>query len=789
MFQNYLKSTFRSLLKNKLYSGINILGLAVGLAAVMLILLYIRFELSYDNFHEQGDQLYRIGVVTQRGDVPEDDSYVFTPPIGPAMVSEFPEVEQYMRFSTPREAYLSYEKESFRLDALQYADSTLFELFSFNLLAGDATTALKAPYSLVLTEKMSRQIFDRENPIGKVVVLEDNHQYEVKGIVADPPENSHLQFNALVSFSSLFQNPDLHLGWDGGNQYITYIKLAQHARAEDLAAKFPAFMWPHINQKYADFGIALQPYLQPMQKIHLYFNSYSNNLRSNLYIFGAVGLLILIIACVNFINLTTARASRRAKEVGVRKVIGAGRVDLIRQFLGESFLITGISFALALLLVTRLSPLYRQVMEKNLSLSGLTDLPTVGILLLLFFSVGLIAGSYPAFYLSSLKILTTIKGPFQKRGRLNLNLRNILVVFQFAISAILIISTFFITRQLNFLENKELGFDKEQLMVIPLAGQDAGMEIDNLKQAFAQLSQIIHVSAISEIPGKGFTQNGYLPEGMEKPIMIHVADVDAQFLETFGLELSQGRFFDPARPADQSGYLVNEALVKALHWEEPLGKTISRDGEHRVIGVVKDFNFAPLYADIQPLILTNAPWMERFNYLSLKIAPGNLPATVNEVKKTWDSVLPNAPFDFYFLDDTINQVYRTEMQFRTMFLYFSFLSILIALLGIWGLASFSIEQRVKEVGIRKVLGATIPGLIGLLSGEFLLLIAWALLIAFPLTWYAMRHWLENFAYHTQLSWWIFLLGGSMILTIAWLTVSVKAMKTARTNPVAALKQE
>ena len=789
MFRNHLKTALRSLFSNKIYSAINIVGLAVGLTAVILILLYLRHELTYENFHENADHVYRISVLTQRGEIEEEDSHVFTPPIGPAMKQAFPEVDNYTRLSTAREVYGFYEREAHKIENLQYADSTLFDLFSFDLLAGHPSTILSAPYTIVLSQALATRVFGEKNPLGEIIALDDGQGYEVTGIVADNPVNSHLQFDALVSFNSLYEDPSMFLGWDGGNQYITYIKLKENTRPEAVEAKFPAFMWGHINETYADYGLELKPYLQPLKDLHLFHNPYSKNLRTNLGVFGLVGLLILFIACVNFMNLTTAQASRRAKEIGVRKVLGAKRKNLVQQFLGETYLITTLAFLLALFLAVQLYPLYGTLLGKELIIFSLFDWPTTGMLLLLLLLVGLAAGSYPALYLSSQEILKVIQGVLFKGRRSKNYFRNGLIIFQFTISAAMIVSTIFISRQIHFMQNKELGFDQEQILILPLVGEVTQRNVVELKQELLQLAQVKQVSASSEVPGRGLTANGYTPEGEEQPLTINVIDVDERFMDIYGLKLSEGRFFSADHSTDDKAYVVNEAFLKMMNWQDPIGKVISRNGDHRVIGVVEDFHFDPLYREIKPLILTNKPWQDRFDFLAVKLNPGPPDVGIAAIQDAWSSVSPNAPLDLWFLDESLDQTYRAEMSFRKLFLYFSTLSILIALLGIWGLAALSLRQRTKEVGIRKILGASITQLITLLSREFLLLVTLALAFAFPISWLAMNYWLDNFAYTAGLSWWVYLVGGMTVLLVAFLTVAIKALYAARANPVEALRYE
>jgi putative ABC transport system permease protein len=788
MLENYFKIAIRNLLKNRLYSAINIFGLAVGLAAVIGIFLFLQFELRYDDFHADADRLYRIGVLRWRGEVAGIDSPVFTPPIGPAMKEEFPEVENYTRFSTERSAYVGRGEQALRLDGIRYADSTFFDLFSFELHRGDPQRVLTAPYSVVLTGELARQLFGEEDPVGQLIELDGREGYEVQGIVEDPPANSHFRFQMLISFSSLYEDPNMYMDWNGGNQYITFVRLAEDAKPEELESKLPPFMWEHINRLYESAGIRLETYLQPLQDIHLYHQPYSAGLRNNLYIFGAVGLLILFIACVNFVNLTTARAAWRAREVGVRKVMGAGRGHLARQFLGESLLLTFIALSGALFLVEILSPVLQQILARPFELASLLAGNAWLAILFLFVLVGLVAGSYPAFYLSSLEAVRTLKGKALKEGT-NKGLSRMLVVLQFAISTALIACTLVVYGQLHFTQDKSLGFQTEQMLVLPLIGDKVKDKYETMKQELTPLPQVRRVTGSSEVPGAGFTSNGYIPEGHSESLMIHVVDIDEDFLETYDIDLLEGRAFSPERSTDRDAYLINEALARSLNWETPLGKTIRRNGDHRVIGMVEDFHFATLHSRIEPLIITNRPWLGRFNQLTLRLAPGPAAEAVEAIRRTWQRVVPDAPFDFHFLDENIDRLYRSEQRFGQAFAYASALSVFIALLGVLGLATFSIERRTKEIGIRKVLGATAAGIVLLFSRSYLWLVLISFVLAVPAAWWAMHRWLEGFAYHIGISWWMFGMAGALPLLFAFLTVGWKTWRAAQRNPVEALRYE
>ncbi|MFQ5772606.1 MAG: ABC transporter permease, partial [bacterium] len=453
MFKNYFKIAYRNLLKFKAYTLTNVSGLAVGIAATILILLYIQFEISYDKFHEKADSIYRVSIVHKKEGKMELDSPVFTPPMGPAMARDFPEVENFVRITTRRVAYFNYKDRSIKVMGILHADSSFFDIFSFNLTAGNPRTALVEPYSIVLTKTTASQLFGSDNPVGKTIKLDNKDTYQITGVVDVPPANSHIQFTSLISFSTLYKDPNNFMDWNGGNQYIAYVKLVDSASPEDVERKFPDFMWKYINKQYANYGLKLEPYLQPFKEIHLHYNPYSDARRMNLYIFTAIALLILFIACINFINLATTRATKRAKEVGMRKVLGANKQHLIQQFLGESIIISIIALVFALLLVELLFPLYRELLNRNFDWGIQINLLHVGGLLAIILFVGVVAGSYPALYLSSFQPVNSLKGVFKNKAN-KARARNVLVVLQFAISITLIFCTILINSQLNFVKSK-----------------------------------------------------------------------------------------------------------------------------------------------------------------------------------------------------------------------------------------------------------------------------------------------------------------------------------------------
>jgi putative ABC transport system permease protein len=788
MFKNYFLMAFRNLKKHRTYTLINVLGLALGLSAVILILLYLQFEISYDRFHENADSIYRVCIRHLQEGMSEGESHVFTPPIGPDMKKDFPEVEDFVRMSTLRVAYLNVDDKAFKVNRIRYASPGLLEVFSFKLKSGNSKKALVDPFSVVLSEQTSEQIFGSKDPIGATIQIGPEDLYKVTGVVENPPPNSSIQFNALISFETLYARPIMAMGWNGGNQIITYVKLRENAAVSSVEQKFPDFLWRNINETIAQYGWKNEAYLQPLKKIHFYFDPSSRTALVNFYTFSAVAIFILLIACINFVNLTTARAARRAREVGIRKVIGAHRGNLIRQFLGESVAMTALAFGVGIGAAFILTPTYNQLLNKELNPLELINFASVLGLLLLILLVGVASGIHPAFYLSSFQPAKTLKGVFDSaRGKKKF--RNVLVVFQFVISVTLIICTLLIRNQLSFIKNAELGFNKENMVVIPLADQNLRTRTQEMRDALLSVPGIVQAAASSDIPHNGFTSNGYIPEGYSHSIMIHALDADEHFLETYGIDLVKGRNFSKEFATDRDAYLINETLAEQLGWDDPLGKTIRRNGDRRVIGVVKDFQFATLHNKVEPLLITNTPWKNEFDYMSIKINTDDIRGTLSSVEKVYKRFSPLIPLEYFFLDDAFDRLYKSEERFEKIFQYFSLLAICIALLGLFSLSAYSAQQKSKEIGIRKVLGATVPQILSLFSRETIVLIIIANAVATPVALYVIERWLGNFAYRSSISVWAFVLAFVGSLAAAFLTISYQSLKAALKKPVEELRSE
>ena len=780
---NFFKTALRYLTRDKTFSFINIVGLAAGLTAVLCIALYVVRESSYDRFHPYADRIYRVSISTS-GDGVEEESYAFTPPIGPALKAEAPEIEEYARISTGKTFIAVYGDKSLKLTGVCYADTAFFDMFAFSLLSGDSQTALAAPFSVVLTEESANKLFGDRDAVGQIIRL-DMNDYTVTGVVKSPPANSQIQFNALTSFSTLYRLPNVALDWNGGNQYITYLRLHKNASLEAAHAKMQHVLWENLGKYYAEEGWTLSGNLHPLLDLHLHYDDTSQYLRIGLIVFSALALIILAIACINFVNLTTARSMRRIKEASVRKVLGAKRFNLVKQFLGESLLIASAAFVLSLILFKIFQPFYVRI-AGALPDADLTAL-AIAIVFVLTVITGIIGGSYPAVRLSSLPLSDAAKGG--KMPQSKHRLQSILIILQFASSVFLMVCTIAASRQLTLMRNMDLGFDKEGVLVLPFNGKTAADRVAVLKQRLQSLAEVSDVSATSAVPGSGFTGNGYLPEGMENPIIIRVVDVDENFLDVYGIPLQTGRFFSGGEP-DNSFYVVNESLANTFGWKDDvLDKSIERDGKHLIIGVVSDFNYAPLYSKVEPLIITNAPWEGRFSSVSIKYRTTAVPAFVSKVEKIWNEVNSDVPFEYHFFDELYDSQYKMEMSFRTLFAVFAGIAILLAALGVLSLMAYTTEQRKKEIGVRKVLGASVGEILALLLKQTGLQVLIANLLAWPLAWWVVRMGLSYFAYRISLGPVLFITAFVVSALAALLAVGSQAVRAATANPVMAIKSE
>ncbi len=799
MFKNYIKIAWRNLIKNKSYSAINIGGLAIGMACFLLIAMFIKNELSYDSYHEKANNIYR--VLHHGSEDTLEDSWVWgNAPVGPALKNDFSEIVEKVQFSGRADILLDYNKNSFQEGNSFYVDETVFNVFSWPLVSGNPKTALEAPYSIVLTESTAKKYFGNEDPMGKTIDgvggRANDGIYTVTGVMKDVPSNSHFSFDVLMSMSSFYQTrPGIFDSW-GYVDFYTYFLVADNFDQEAFQAKMPEFL--KRNRPAEDTAYYYDLSFESLKDTYL--NSEAarqpgiTGSLSNIYIFSIIGLFILIIACINFMNLATARSLERAKEVGVRKVIGAEKNGLRYQFLGESMLMVCIAALLGLALVLVCIPGMREITGKQFLtheiFNGFTLSGYFGMALV----TGLLAGSYPAFVLSNFKPSSVLKGVFRTSQKGN-RLRKGLVIFQFSLSIALIASTIIVYFQLGFMLDKNLGFDREQQLVIDFNWDGEVMEnMETIKSEFMNLPEVVSVAGSRTVPGGHFPAAGTEIETFEGK-MEHfepfLYEIDFDFIPHYEIEVVAGRGYSREFVTDSvSSMMVNESAARSFGYANPsdiIGKRFQQWGrEGTIVGVVKDFNYLSLHQKVAPLALRYSQYGK---YLSLKVKSENMQQAITSIEQKWADVAPQRPFIYSFLDASFNSQYEADFKFKNLFTIFSFLAILIACLGLLGLATYSAVQRTKEIGVRKVLGAEVTSIVTLLSKDFMKLVLVAILIASPFSWYAMSKWLNVYAYQIEISWWVFALSGGIALAIAVATVSFHAIKAARANPVKSLRTE
>ena len=801
MFQNYLKTAIRNLWKRKSFSLINIVGLALGMAVSFLILLYVLNEVTYDRFHSNYANICRIAVKLDAQGRHMEFPYV-PAPLGPALVDQFPEVTQAARLREFGTRVVSYEEKLYEESRIFHADPELFEVFTISVVRGNPETWLQAPFNMIVTEETAKKYFGDENPIGKQVKLDNKYTYTITGVARKMPENSHFKFNMIGSLSSLEQiSGDLNV-WMGFN-YPTYILLEGNPSLEEITQKYNNLLLANLPDQFQQLGAEVEIFLQPLGSIHLHSHLEGEmeppGNTAFIRILTTIALFILLIACINFMNLSTAQSSKRAKEVGMRKVLGAHRGKLIGQFIGESLLLSFISLILAIILIYVLLPVFNHLVSKDLVFNpiqnGIILLGLIGITVL----VGFLAGAYPAFFLSGFVPLEVLKSRF-KAGKGHRFFRNGLVTLQYIISISLIISTFVIFYQLHHVKNRDLGFDKEQVVVINLKGQ-VNQKHEVFKNEILRLPGVISAASSSSVPSRGRSETMFSFEGVEpKKQVFPIMEIDPDFLDTMGMELIAGRNFSLDFPGDNKAMILNETLVRHLGWDDPLGKTMSMldladsddpkkgfvEVPYTVIGVVKDFHFESLHQKIRGHLMKMSGSVNR---VSVKLKPGTISGTLQSIEKIWRELEPAQPFPYVFLDESFDRLYRSEQRMGQIFVSFTLMAIFISCLGLFGLASFTADQRTKEIGIRKVLGASVSNVVILLSRDFTKWVILANVIAWPVAYLVMNKWLQNFAYRVSLAIWIFLLSGVMALIIALFTVSTKALKAAVADPVDSLRYE
>ena len=804
MFINYIKIAVRNLFKSKGYSFINISGLALGATCCLLITLYVTDEHSYDRFHEKGDQIYRVHYCFRRGEnLPPPSKQEFrswgNALVGPQLEADFPEVLHAVRFSGHHTLLMAYDDRSFQEENYFFTDSTVFKVFTFPLLQGDPQKALSHPFSIVLSQSAAQRYFSNEDPMGQSLLLATEQPLTVTGIMADIPRTSSIAFDMLISMDTMEE----HMPWSfrswGYADFYNYFLLPDEVPISELEAKMPDFILRHIgdwfNPAIHSYDITFEPLKSNYFSPATGFMPGPIGNMSNSTIFSAIGLFILAIACVNFMNLATARSSERAREIGMRKVVGARKVSLVGQFLTESFVMTLIAMLVAPLLAGLSLPIFRQLSGKALSGNLYFNPVFVLIYFAVALAVGLLAGSYPAFMLSRFRPAMVLKGAFKTSSQ-GIGLRRGLVVLQFSISVALIAGTIIVLSQLDYMQNHQLGFEKEQMLMIDFGGDDlVRQQMDAIKQSFLNHPAVSSVSTPRSVPGGFFPRAGTQiqnSEGIMQEGTYHIFQIDYDFIPHFNLEMAAGRAYYRHFPTDLEGALViNEAVARELGYTNPadaVGKAFEQWGrEGMIIGVARDFNFVSLHKPIEPMTLSLSPGSAR--YFVLRMTTENLTYTLSEIEQIWKRMASHRPFLYSFLDDSFDQQYRAEMRFGQLFGFFAGLAIFIACLGLFGLAGFTTAQRTKEVGVRKVFGASVVNIVLLLSKDFVRLVLIAFVIAIPAIYLSMSQWLNGFAYRITIHWWIFVVAGGVALFVALLTVCSLALRTANANPVDSLKYE
>ncbi|MFQ5650883.1 MAG: ABC transporter permease [bacterium] len=816
MFKNYFKVTFRNLSKHKTYSVINLLGLAIGISSFLLILLYVNDELNYDNFHDNADRIYRLNW-DYKWQGREGIGPGTPPPLAKMLTDEIPEIEVATRIYPVSKMVVRKENNFFAESRILAVDASFFEVFSFKMPSGDPATALQEPNSVILTEETAQKYFGDASPVGKTLSIGESKSFlgkpysnlfKITGVVTAAPQNSHFQFDMLTSMASHPQVAFFDWSWVW-MQVVTYAVVNERAALGEMEAKIADLVSQRAPDAFRRIGFSFEDMIeqgghwkfvfQPLTDIHLGSARVGNRLgpvgnKSYVYIFSAVALFVLLIACINFMNLSTARSSGRAKEVGVRKVLGSVKRNLINQFMVESLVFSGVALLLSLGLVELLLGSFNQIADKSLHFNLFQPVWLPVFLIALTLAVGLVAGSYPGFYLSSFRPVEVLKGRINA-GMKSSGLRNALVVVQFAISIALIICSLLVKDQLDFVTEKDMGFAKESVLIISNENHRLGDNAKTYRDLVKGKSEIVNASLTTGVPPVFGFQDYYKVEGVEAEQTDLVSYMtDENFVQTLGLKIVQGRGFAKEFSTDDRSVILNETAVRQFGWKDAIGKKITYPsrGDYTVIGVMRDFNFTSLHRQIVPFALfhvSSNSYTIPDSYIAIRVRTRELGKLLRRLETEWHALAPATPFEYSFLDDNLESQYRAEQRLGNIFLIFTSLAILVACLGLFGLTSYSAEQRTQEIGIRKVLGASVAAITMALLKEFTKWVLVANLIAWPVAWFAMNRWLQNFAYRIDISWSVFALAGGLALVIALLTVSTQAIGAALANPVESLRYE
>jgi putative ABC transport system permease protein len=801
MFKNHLIIAWRNIKKSKAYSALNILGLAAGMAVFILIMLFVRTELSYDRYHANAENIYRVTMESSGSGYKGSNYFAVTPgPLASAMVRDFPEVKAATRVKVWSDVLISIEKKSFMEKNVHWADPQTFDIFSFPLVRGDRAAVLMDPFSVLLSEREARRLFGGAEPLGRTItfrISNKTYEFRISGVFRNIPANSHFLMDVVAPFETMGKIQNENLSEWGSNSYHTYVLLKPGADARALDGQLPALIDRHEKSARPNAPDEKNRYfLLPLTKIHLHsginFEMSPGGDVGFVLLFGSIAVLVLVIACVNYMNLATARSLKRTKEIGLRKVVGAAKGQIVRQFLGDSMLMTFLALLLAIGVVLLVLPAFRSFVEREIVFNPLRDLALMPGLILLAVIVGIAAGSYPAFFVSSFRPVSSLKGTgaAKTKGR---GLRNGLIVFQFAASIALIICTIGVRGQLRFIRNRDMGYQREQIMVLHLYG-DMWKKLDAFKAELKRNPAVLGAAASAYLPHDiGSTTTARWPGKPDSlQILTYKQEADYDFVDVYGLKIVKGRNFSRGFSSDAAGaFLINESAQKALGWADPIGRDFGLNREHKsegkIVGVVKDFHMHSLHLPIMPLFIALEP--TRVGQLSIKIRGENIPETIAAVAGIWERFAAGYPFEYSFFDELFDQTYRAEQRMAAIFSAFALLAILIACLGLIGLASFTAERRTREIGIRKVLGASSSGVVILLSREFMKWVVLANLIAWPIGYFAMRAWLQNFAYRMALTPAMFLGAALAAFFFAAAVISLQTYRAANANPADSIRYE
>jgi len=806
MLNNLLKHSLSSFKRQRAYIIINILGLSIGIACSLLIALYVINEASYDKYNKKKDRIYRADL---NGKIGGQEVTIYATPavMGPTMLKEFPEIEDYLRMTGRGPTVIEYNSQTFTEEHVVEADSSFFNFFTIPVMKGDAANLLNAPYKVVLSESTAKRIFGNENPIDKPIKIgSDTIRYTVSGVMGDVPENSHFEANILTSFMT---NPRSKEPIWLNNSFSTYFLLKPNVNYKTVEDKIPEMLKKYIGPEIQQYmGITMEDFLAQGNKFRYFLQNLTDihldpSIQQEfkpasdpkyLIIFGSVAILIVLIAAVNFMNLSTAQASRRAKEVGIKKIAGSTRGMLITQFLSESFILSLISMLFALIIIKVTLPYFNDLLNSSLTLGLFKNWYTIPGMILFTLVVGLLSGSYPAFFLSSFSPYEVLKGN-AKNSRNNGRLRRVLVVFQFAASILLIIGTMIMYRQIYYMINKDVGFNKEQLIVINRA-EALRTKMKSFKETVKNIPGVINISSSTAVPGRSNNNNGYMIEGRKDETFLSMTSwVDYDFLETYGITLVSGRNFNESYSSDQQACLINETALKDFNITDLEKVRFMQPNDSGkieyvpILGVIKNFNFESLRNPIGPYIFKFQNDNMLWGYLSVRLSAQNYSKTINAIENVWKEYVSNNPLQYYFVDEDFEQMYIQEKRNAQLAVIFSILAVLVAALGLFGLTSYTVEQKTREIGVRKAMGSSVAGIYAVISREFMILVSISALIAWPLIYYIATKWLQSFYYKINPGPFIFIAGLAIALGIATLTISYRILKAARVNPAQSLKYE